>query len=421
MQKPQSAVNLWTGIIGTVIFYTVAWLLKTTPHDFDIITDCFIILAPTAAGMILYDVCIIKVHHHPETGLEWNEYRKKLKTCWKNPDIYIKFIGLSLSLALIAFIYHAPLYRGEYYQPFFKFLSAYAHIIITVSLLYFILIHPAMKNPRDGFWHLGILIYPKAWKNINNTILKQHLFSLCIKIFFLPLMFVFFIHEWHTFENLVFEINNPHDFFRISTHLIFFLDVVLATIGYVFTLRLFNAHIRWPEMEWGGWLFCLMCYAPFNQVIFSEFIDYHDGLSWNHWLGPHPVLYIIWGSAILLCNLVYVFATVNFGLRFSNLTHRGICTHGAYALMKHPAYVSKNLSWWLMEIPFLAKTAWLAIQNSIFLILVNIIYLMRARYEEKMLRKDPVYIEYCAYISEHGLFARLKKQACRIFKRKPET
>ena len=45
------------------------------------------------------------------------------------------------------------------------------------------------------------------------------------------------------------------------------------------------------------------------------------------------------------------------GPRFSNLTHRGILTHGPYAWSKHPAYLSKNLFWWLSSLPFLATNA----------------------------------------------------------------
>lgn len=162
-------------------------------------------------------------------------------------------------------------------------------------------------------------------------------------------------------------------------------------------------------MRWGGWLFCLICYAPFNHVIFGQFLNYHDELDWNDWIGEYPVLYIIWGSAILISNSIYVYATVNFGLRFSNLTHRGILTHGAYSFTKHPAYIFKNLAWWLGDMPFLATSFLGALKNTLLIMLVNIVYFMRAKYEEKMLLEDPVYKQYYAYIEENGLFARLKK------------
>ena len=46
--------------------------------------------------------------------------------------------------------------------------------------------------------------------------------------------------------------------------------------------------------------------------------------------------------------------------RFSNLTHRGIITNGPYRYSKHPAYLAKNLSWWLVSMPFMITVSPLA-------------------------------------------------------------
>ena len=54
--------------------------------------------------------------------------------------------------------------------------------------------------------------------------------------------------------------------------------------------------------------------------------------------------FIIWGAILVVLTGIYAWATMAFGLRFSNLTHRGILTHGPYAFTKHPAYMSKNAS-----------------------------------------------------------------------------
>ena len=74
-----------------------------------------------------------------------------------------------------------------------------------------------------------------------------------------------------------------------------------------------------------------------------------------------------------------------FGFRFSNLTHRGILTHGPYAWTKHPAYLSKNLFWWFAVLPFLATTGNPVdmIRNTVVLALVSGVYYWRARTEER--------------------------------------
>ncbi len=101
--------------------------------------------------------------------------------------------------------------------------------------------------------------------------------------------------------------------------------------------------------------------------------------------------------------MIYSLSTVAFGLRFSNLTHRGIITGGPYRFTKHPAYLSKNLSWWLISVPFVAGADWpTALRHCVLLLLLNGVYFLRARTEEWHLSRDPAYVAYALWINEHG-------------------
>ena len=123
-----------------------------------------------------------------------------------------------------------------------------------------------------------------------------------------------------------------------------------------------------------------------------------------------PALHIAWGSVILLCQCVYALSTVMFGLRFSNLTNRGIITSGPYRWVKHPAYLSKCLSFWLIGVPFFPDLGWeAAVEQSLLLLMVCGLYVARAITEERHLARDPDYRAYQAFISEHGLFARCRR------------
>lgn len=103
---------------------------------------------------------------------------------------------------------------------------------------------------------------------------------------------------------------------------------------------------------------------------------------------------------------VYGWTAASFGIRFSNLTNRGIITSGPYRFTKHPAYVSKNISWWLISIPFLSAdgSAFTALQLCLGLAGINLICLLRAKTEERHLSQDPAYRAYAAYIRDHGIF-----------------
>ena len=139
----------------------------------------------------------------------------------------------------------------------------------------------------------------------------------------------------------------------------------------------------------------LAFYAPFNQVLGPNFFAYETNMKWHHWLAQTPNLAYLWGFLIILTAFVFVWSTVIFGLRFSNLTHRGIITSGPYRFMRHPAYVSKSLNWWLVSMPFMVQTSWPeAVRLCLLLLMVNGVYYLRARTEERHLSSDYEYQQY---------------------------
>src|SRR3546814_3065843 len=107
-----------------------------------------------------------------------------------------------------------------------------------------------------------------------------------------------------------------------------------------------------------------------------------------------------WSSDVCSSDL---WATVAFGLRFSNLTHRGILTHGPYALSRHPAYLAKNLFWWCATLPFLTTGSLVdAARNTLILAAVSGVYYWRAKTEEKHLKADPDYVAYWEWMERRS-------------------
>ena len=240
--------------------------------------------------------------------------------------------------------------------------------------------------------------------------LRTHALGWLVKAFFLPLMFVYAYNDLELYWNSA--IPSPFDFehfFSWLIELFYLVDVLLATITYALTLRLIDNHIRSVEPTLGGWLVCVICYRPLTEAQ-APYIQYEqDGLYWGVVFAPYPWLYVLWGSVILMLVFIYTWSTAAFGLRFSNLTNREIITNGPYRWVKHPAYLSKNLSWWMISVPFIAGAGWLtAAVSCIMLGAANMLYYLRAKTEERHLRADPTYREYETYIARHGLWARLK-------------
>ena len=117
------------------------------------------------------------------------------------------------------------------------------------------------------------------------------------------------------------------------------------------------------------------------------------------------------GAGVMLVVLtLYISATVVFGLRFSNLTNRGVITSGPYRLMKHPAYFAHVVNAWVIVFVLLpAAGTPPSLGMAVVPVAFTVFYRARALTEERHMREEPAYREYEAWIAEHGLLARLMR------------
>ncbi len=235
--------------------------------------------------------------------------------------------------------------------------------------------------------------------------LANHFRTWLVKAFFLPLMLVWMHGEARNlirfdFASVDWSNLRLYDFFY---EIIFGIDLILATAGYALSFRVIDTHVRSAEPTMVGWVVALFCYQPCYSLMESSFVRYSGDYPFAAWLAPWPAQRWVWAGTIITLITIYTLGTVTFGVRFSNLTHRGILTNGPYRFTKHPAYVAKNLSWWLISIPFIPHTGVLdAVRHSMLLGCVNTIYFLRARTEEKHLSRDPTYVAYALWMNEHG-------------------
>ncbi len=125
----------------------------------------------------------------------------------------------------------------------------------------------------------------------------------------------------------------------------------------------------------------------------------------------------IWGLWLVFLTGIYAWATVAFGIRFSNLTYRGVLTNGPYRFTRHPAYLSKNAFWWFATLPFLVTNGSFTdmVRNTVILALVSAVYFWRAKTEEKhLLAEDAKYREYHAWMEANAPITRGLKRLGRL-------
>ena len=378
----------------------------------------------TALPMAAWSVLVDKVHLRPSTGIDWSLKRPLPEVM---PVAVIKLVGLWATWALLAAFYGlARWYWSGNYLFSMEVLSFAIFPLVMLSVPYVIWLDRYLVEPRDGAFHFGAFVVGggvigrEQW---DTAAIAKHWRAWAIKGFFgafmisiLPPGFAQVVEA-----NPQQFLGNPVEFAMLLVTLLFLVDVQIGTVGYLLTLRPLDSHIRSGNPFLAGWLAALMCYPPFVWGIIGpndQILNYEFATpGWAHWFTGHTALLWAWGGLLVFLTGVYAWATVVFGIRFSNLTYRGVLTNGPYRFTRHPAYLSKNLFWWASVLPFMVTDGgWLdAVRNAVFLLVVNGIYFWRAKTEEAhLLAEDPKYREYHAWMEQHGLvtapLVRLKRR-----------
>lgn len=407
--RPHSAVSAGTGLAGSIALAIL--LLAAYRFSLGGLQATFLLLAGTALSMALWSVAVERVHRRSSTGLDFSLERS---ASGLSHIVAVKTMGFAVTLALLGLCYFT--FRN-YAQPSFgiylwSIVAAFPALLVA-SPFYIALTSRYMVEPKDGLWHFGMLVLLR-FEELDWDKIADHLRSWAIKGFFLAFMFSVMPGSVAAMLKLDIQtiLTDPLQTILFLVRLALLFDVVFGTIGYIVTTRLLDSHIRSANPYAAGWAAALICYPPFVIMGNGGPLDYrHGGLEWLDWLRGHDTLLILWGLMIAALAVVYAWATVIFGLRFSNLTNRGIITNGPYRFFKHPAYVAKNLMWWCIHLPFLTTLgAEDAVRNTLLLVIVNVIYYMRAKTEERHLMADPDYQAYSAWIARHGVLERLWRQ-----------
>jgi hypothetical protein len=462
--RPRSAVSSGVGVVG--VLGVILWFAIARYFGMDGINSSYASVFACGIPMVLWSVLVDKVHRNPTTGIDWSRARSRhgglflslavtiavalpaadylfgwsaskevgmwvgLAALAALPWLFVlrfdsaadasarlalsrvKLTGLWATWAIIAFAY--MVLRYYWAEPYLTAIHIFTWIavpLVWLSVPYIIWIDRRLREPEDGCWAFGRWLLGHPIDAAQREAVFAHMRTWAVKGFFTAFM-VSIVPG--IFTNILMRpmdvvFSNPMEFAAFFIAFCFILDVHLATVGYTLTMRPLDAHIREANPYGMAWVAALICYPPLVLMNPGGPLHYEVGAyGWTSWLANAPA-WIGWSWAALLIGLtaVYAWATVAFGLRFSNLTHRGIITHGPYAFTRHPAYVSKNLFWWLATLPMLSATMTDSVRNTILCAAVSGIYYWRAKTEEQQLLSDPAYRTYWNWAQANAAIPRL--------------
>ena len=188
--------------------------------------------------------------------------------------------------------------------------------------------------------------------------------------------------------------------FGSLVQILYFIDCIIFSIGYCTELVIFNNRIRTVDTSFFGILVCLMCYPPFNAAS-SQFIEWKHNESNFEVITINANSIIVWILYILSLLLLFIYTSASIALftKASNLTNRGTVKIFPYNIIRHPAYVSKVLLWWIGSIAIISELIDFNGFGSVILYICSalmwtLIYALRAITEERHLSKDPEYKQY---------------------------
>jgi len=329
----------------------------------------------------------------------------------------LAFIGVSYWIVSALSNFHRSMLQGQWQFGLFGIEAAITvhAVFVTLIAIYAVILipyyaaYPWMRSKAytfaQGVWF--------AWRRDRSNpqlspVARQAGLALLLKFFFAPLMINWcLIHVANLTGSLLHLANGTEgelsarelfdtSLFWAAFQLILFVDTLLFTIGYIIELPRLGNRIRSVDPSFFGWFICLACYPPFNDLTLRF-------LEWQSSDFPqftNDFLHFTINIALLGALAIFSWASIALGFKASNLTNRGIVTHGPYAFVRHPGYAAKNFAWWLGALPVIGATLaagnWRAFAYSLIALFGwTTIYALRALTEERHLRLlDNGYAEY---------------------------
>jgi len=276
-------------------------------------------------------------------------------------------------------------------------------------------------DPAIRFLHVGKQISRQILLRLSGRKSRQTMFyvlrkqynhkvflNLASRAFFIPAMVSGFSPALTSVLKLIYQELNNHQFllalFLISA-ILMLLDAFSAVVAYLLESRWLENRSRSIDLTISGWLVCLSCYKPMNDLTSSifAFAPFIATNSINDMVTNQ--LNLLYTSKIIEVILLgsVIYCDVSLGTSGANITLKKLQTKGLYGIVRHPGYTSKVLMWLVRSIIY--KKFWTA-KYLIGSFVWGSIYFFRAITEERHLRQFSEYRDYCKKV-KHRFFPGL--------------
>ena len=314
--RPESDVSYGVGLAGLLGLFIWSTICRNWPP----IADALALAGPrermsgpnaalaallfSGGLMAAWSIFVDKVHLRPSTGIDWNKPRP-----WGAAyDVSVtKLAGLWATWAIIGFVYCiARWYWSGQYLFAMNVIGAVAVPLLLLSVPYVLWLDRYLVEPRDGAWHFGAMLIGR--ESHDPAEIKSHFRSWAVKGFFCAFMISILPGGFAHIVNLDIQAiaGDPVALSVGLIELLFLIDVQIAMVGYVLTMKPLDAHIRSANPYIAGWVAALICYPPFILMGDGGPLNYHPNTAdWAFWLRDYPLLLWVWGGLLVFLTGVY--------------------------------------------------------------------------------------------------------------------
>lgn len=319
-------------------------------------------------------------------------------------------IWLAVFYGGLTFYESHPYYQA--YERNSQFLNALFDAYLRFGLLYFFLTLKCKASRVEDFYDpavrllliaktLALAALTARWRRRARSVLRNKtniktLLNLVVRGYFIPVMVVQVytgLRDGVALADTALAGTSLLATLGWMTALLWLADSLSASTGYALESRWMENRSRSVDLTVSGWVICLSCYPPLNQVTGTLFAFGPTVVSSDPAALIIPSLGLLYFlkvlEVIVLSALVY--SDLSLGPSGVNITLKKVQARGPYAIVRHPATVCKLTFWWVQSLFYVGFWT----PEMVFGHLMwNVIYILRALSEERHLKQFPEYREY---------------------------
>lgn len=290
------------------------------------------------------------------------------------------------------------------YKNNLTFFSYFFKLYLIFGLPYFFVTLIVKSSATEDFYdpavriiHIAKSIFRRMdFMVLRNKYNRKVLLNMVMRCYFIPIMV---IQVYGNIENSIrYSAHNfaGYNFFTICLWLsaiLWLTDILNASLSYCIESRWIENRSRSIDLTVGGWLVCLACYAPINEVTGTlfPFGPLAAGNNQALIIADNITFFTILKVLEIVVLVAHIYADVSLGPSVANITLKKLQTSGLYGIIRHPGTTFKLMLWWTQSVFYMEFWK----PSYIFGHLMwNVLYILRAFTEERHLNKHKEYREY---------------------------